>query len=61
MYHVRPQPVNSSRTELKFVSDRVLLNEIEESPLLDAYNAVLIDEARKRRELPSNSHGSISL
>ena len=47
-YHVRHQPVTSSRTKLKFVTDGVLLREIEGNLLLDAYDAVVIDEAHER-------------
>ncbi len=47
-YHVRHQPVTSPQTRLKFVTDGVLLREIESNLLLEAYDAVVIDEAHER-------------
>ncbi|CAF3991629.1 unnamed protein product [Rotaria sordida] len=43
------EPITSSRTKIKFVTDTVFLNEYQNSPMLEQYSVVVIDEAQERK------------
>ena len=47
-YHVRFDRAFSQRTKIKYVTDGVLLRECLETPTLDQYSIVILDEAHIR-------------
>lgn len=47
-YHVRYDNKLSKETKLKFVTDGILMQEIENDPLLLKYSAIVLDEAHER-------------
>lgn len=47
-YHVRYDNKLSKETKIKFVTDGILMQEIENDPLLLKYSAIVLDEAHER-------------
>jgi ATP-dependent RNA helicase DDX35 len=47
-YVLRFNEVMSERTKIKFMTDGILLRELQNDPLLTKYNVVIVDEAHER-------------
>lgn len=47
-YSIRFEDATSERTRLKYITDGMLLREIMADPLLQRYNAIVLDEAHER-------------
>lgn len=47
-YSIRFEDVTSSKTKVKYITDGILLRECLKDPDLDAYSAIIMDEAHER-------------